>query len=275
MNSHTLKYPKSHQISLGLGALLLIVFAIYTVSDDMLMALASSAFGIVLAAASISETTTIEYGEQEVTIRGLFRQEQSFRWSDIESVRPKALGGGLRLLDNGENKLLNLDTNMVGAEHFIGKLGDQRAHLFRSTLGENIVQNPVFMLASTVIIMGFGLVFLFVMGPNYGFLGTGIGIALLAAGIVFLGGSTREIRFEKDRLVTKSLVKTREFKVDDLKAIVLKLFVASRGQREYQVILAPKEGKARPIQIMGYNKFMLYLQLRVWFKAVSGEAGIA
>lgn len=266
MKKNTLSYPKSTRLILALGTIFFTFLALITVSDEPIVSIGLFFFALLSAASYYLISINIEYTEEGITVKKVFRPTITIRWEDIDQLRGKLMGGGVEFLDSTENKLFSLDKNLERSEEFIKILAEKRPKLFRITIGEKIQFNLIAHLVLVLLFIIPGILILVFMPLDNLLWGAVLGIALIGVGVFIILATTRGITFERDKLVINSLVKSREYHILNIETIDLKLLMAARGQREYQIVLNQKEGKPKAIQLPGRNKFILYLQLHNWLE---------
>ncbi|MDH5507062.1 MAG: hypothetical protein OEZ02_07550, partial [Anaerolineae bacterium] len=230
--------------------------------------------GIILALSAIQVSTKIEYSENTIAEKYLFRPAKIFYWHNIGHVRPKLLGGGFILFDSNGKKLVNLRANQKGAEHFINMLADKRSDLFNIYPPNKIILiNLIMQIIHAAYHFFVGIIFPILIIPKNVWVGAEIGIGFLVMGIVRLLVFPLGFSFDKDKMAIKKFLKTREYYINSIHSIDLFPVRFPPGEHTIGVKLA--SGKFTTIAVTRYSKYMLYLQLRAWFKGVSGEAGIA
>jgi hypothetical protein len=267
MDTQTVSYPKFMRLILLLCIPLFIFYAVVVKYDNPLYTIFFWIFILWTAITNYSYSIKITYNDEGITIKQVFRSTITIRWEDIDQMRGKLLGGGgVVFFDSTENKLFSLDNNLEGAEDFIKILTEKRPKLFRVTIGEKIQLNMTYHLYLVSVFIILGILFMVNLRLDNSMCGSVLGISVIGVGVFNILATTRGITFERDKLVLKSLVKTRIYHIQNIETIGLKLFFAAPGWRQYKIVLEQKEGKPKPIQLQGRNNFILYQKLHSWLE---------
>lgn len=210
----------------------------------------------------------ITYDQDGIEIKRAFRKPSSFNWNEIEGVNVSVRT--INLTDIHGNKLIGLDKNMLGTEHFFNYLSQRVPHIFSLPTQQKLNRNSKYVATLMLVFIFTGVLFFWIFNSLNFTVGIFVGVApVIFVTIVYIK-STREITFGIDRLLISSLTSKKEYPVNQIESINLEV-KRIRNANHHYVHVIKTSGKSEKLSLIGHVPIILYYQLKSWFDKVKHQ----
>lgn len=207
----------------------------------------------------------IEYDKISIKMLKIFREPTFIKWDDVAIVKSKFTS--LQLSDQNENRLINIDLNLRGAEHFFEYLSQMSPNIFILPLGEKLRHKPFVLGMVIFLLVAIGVVSYWFVSQFSLFLGIVISVVFFSLAVVEFGRSIRDITLERDKLTVKSISTSKKYPINKIKSIDL-VVKRTHNTNNYYIHISVTAGKPIKLGLKGHVPIILYWQLRSWFDKV-------
>jgi hypothetical protein len=224
------------------------------------------ALGLALLLYLVVSLYSVIFDDNVIEYKPWFAPSKVISWAEIRNIKTDMVTGTIYLLDGHSNKLMKIDKNMKNSDKFVVMLANKCPNIFVPEPNHTFRKGAIVQAAIVLFTLGISgfLIYISIRDSSTGALLFGLGI--IALGIYFLVFTPNEIILQTDRLVIKSMIKTKEIMLSSIANVEYEMYMVRRGTRYFRTTLTLADGKQVPIALLGVGSLPSFLYIRSWWK---------